>query len=235
MVERYLWSHFSDLCAGNSNDEVHATWASCLTNHAKYGLDAGCSVGRITFELAKKCNWAVGCDLSRKFIGAARNLAEKRQVKFSLPLEGNLRETFEIKLPDNWRVDNVEFVVADVMRLPFARKMFQQAVTLNVLDRVRYPLAHLYEIGRVSSDQGTSLLLSSPFSWAESSTPEEYWLGGKLTGQFAGRGVDNVRMIFENVIIPPWQISHSGTVTWKMRSHCNHVELITSNYMVATR
>ena len=55
----------------------------------------GClSGGRITFEMAARSKWAVGCDLSQSFVKTARRLARDRKLTYSLHLEGNLRETF---------------------------------------------------------------------------------------------------------------------------------------------
>jgi hypothetical protein len=180
----------------------------------------------------------VGCDLSLNFIRAARRLAWERQVTFSLPLEGNLDETFQLKLPDSWRTDNLEFVVADALKLPFARDTFQQTVSLNVLDRVSYPLAHLFEMNRVATIQRASFLFASPFSWATTAAPEELWLGGTITGPYKGRGLENVRSLLEGngkVLDPPWQICRVGAITWQMRSHCNHRELIRSEFLIAER
>ena len=238
MVGRYLWSHYADLLGEAETGGANASWADCLAGQAVAALDAGCSVGRISFETAARSSWAVGCDLSLNFIRAARRLARERQVTFSLPLEGNLVETFQLKLPDSWRTDNLEFVVADALKLPFARDTFQQTVSLNVLDRVSYPLAHLFEMNRVATVQRASFLFASPFSWATTAAPEELWLGGTMTGPYKGRGLENVRSLLEGngkVLTPPWQICRDGAVTWQMRSHCNHCELIRSEFLVAER
>lgn len=238
MVDRYLWSHYSDLLNDCENNKTIAAWSDYLASPTISALDAGCSVGRITFEMATRSTWAVGCDLSFNFIKTARQLALNRKLKFLLPLEGNLRETFEIKLPEAWRSDNLEFVVADALRLPFARETFQQTASLNLLDRVSYPLAHLFEMNRVACIQRASFLCASPFSWAASAAPEEKWLGGTETGPYKGRGINNVRSLLEgkgNVISPPWLISLSGTEEWRMRSHRNHHEVITSEFLVAVR
>jgi len=238
MVDRYLWSHYGDLAGAVANGSANDAWAGCLAPVDGFSLDAGCAVGRLTFEMAARSSWAVGCDLSGSFIRTARRLALERQLTFSLPLEGNLRENFQVRLPESWRSDNLEFIVADALRLPFARETFQQAASLNLLDRVGYPLAHLFEMNRVARAKGAAFLFASPFSWAVSAAPEELWLGGKTSGEYAGRGVDNVRSLLEGkggIIVPPWRISRTGSVEWKMRSHCNHQELITSEYLLAAR
>lgn len=237
MSDRYLWSHYADLL-GVQDAVTLSAWSEHLATQSSASLDAGCSVGRVTFELANRSTWAIGCDLSLNFIKTARRLAQGRHITFSLPLEGNLREVFSLELPGSWRTDNLEFIVADVLQMPFAKGSFQQTASLNVLDRVNYPLAHLFEMNRVTREQEASFLFASPFSWGVGNAPENKWLGGKMMGSYSGKGLDNVRSLLEGldrILVPPWKISQSGNVEWKMRSHSNHHELIRSQFLVAKR
>lgn len=237
VVNSYLWSHYADLLGAAAATTAYAEWSRQLAP-AGIGLDAGCAVGRITFELSTGCELAIGCDLSRAFVRTARALARKRRLDFSLPLEGELRETFIFELPTRFCPERVEFVVADALRLPFARESFGQCATLNLLDRVAYPLAHLYEINRVCRNSGASLLFSSPFSWTTASAPVERWLGGTTAGPYPGRGIDNVRVLLQGeggILTPPWRIDAEGIVPWRHRSHANHFEEIRSLYLSASR
>ena len=238
VANQYLWSHYADITGHSEVCEANAAWASCLSDKSSCAFDAGCAVGRLTFEMAARSEWAVGCDLSLNFIRAARRLARERQYTFSLPLEGNLREKFYCELPANWRTDNVDFVVADALALPFARGIFQQTSSLNLLDRVNYPLAHLYEMNRVAKSRGASFLFADPFSWSSAAATEDRWLGGTTTGMYAGRGLDNVRALLtgkNKILTPAWEITREGNITWKMRSHTNHRELIRSEFLLAER
>lgn len=237
-LNRYLWSHYADLNGEEGNGAANAAWAACLADGAQAALDAGCSVGRIVFEMGLRSGFAVGCDLSQNFVRGARKLAAERKLTYSLPLEGNLREMFQVKLPPSWRSDNVEFVVADALRLPFAAETFRQTASLNVLDRISYPLGHLFEMNRIAASRGASFLFASPFSWSSSDIPEELWLGGTVSGPYQGRGADNVRAILEGkgkIVAPPWQIAQSTTISWKLRSHRNHCEIFDSQVLVARR
>jgi len=237
-LNRYLWSHYADLHGDEENGAANAAWADCLADGAGSALDAGCSVGRLAFEMAARGGWAVGCDLSQSFVRTARRLARDRSLTYSLPLEGKLRETFQVRLPDAWRTDNLDFVVADALRLPFAGETFQQCASLNVLDRISYPLAHLFEMNRIACCRGASFLFASPFSWSSSEIPEELWLGGTATGPYQGRGLENVRALLEGkgrIISPKWRIKQSGSIQWKMRSHRNHCESFRSDVLVAER
>jgi len=235
---QYLWSHYADLMGAGEVREANTAWAGFLADKALSAFDAGCAVGRLTFEMASRSEWAVGCDLSHNFVRLARRLAHERRCTFSLPLEGTIRETFQCELPANWRSDNLEFVVASALALPFSRGIFQQVSSLNLLDRVSYPLAHLYEMNRVAQISGALFLFADPFSWSAANTPKERWLGGTATGEYAGRGLDNVRLLLagkDNILAPAWRIIREGSITWMMRSHANHCELIRSDVVLAER
>lgn len=238
MVDRYLWSHFAELAGIEANGPANAAWSGLLETVEGPALDAGCAVGRLTFEMAARSRWAVGCDLSGSFIKAARRLARERTLTFTLPLEGELREPFRITLPESWPGDNVEFIVADALRLPFRQGTFWQGSSLNLLDRLAHPLAHLYELNRVIAKADARILVASPYSWAVSSAPAERWLGGTAAGTYSGSGVENVRGLLEGkggIILPPWRIAGQGSVEWQLRSHRNHRELINSQYLAAER
>ena len=237
-LNRYLWSHYAELHGDPENGAANAAFAGCLADRSESALDAGCSVGRMVFEMAARSGWAVGCDLSHNFVRTARRLAAQRMLTYSLPLEGKLRETFRIVLPDLWRTDNLEFVVADALRLPFASGTFQQSASLNVLDRVSYPLGHLCEMNRTAYREKASFLFASPFSWDSSEIRQELWLGGTATGPNSGRGAERVRSLLEGkgkILLPPWRMAHTGSIQWRLRSHRNHCELFNSEVLVAIR
>lgn len=238
MVNRYLWSHYADLLGDQDVGAANRSWAGLLLERGDCSFDAGCAVGRLTFEMAARSDWAVGFDLSANFIRAARRLAREKRCTFSLPLEGNLREVFQLSLPIDWRCDNLDFIQADALAVPFARHTFQQGSSLNLLDRVNYPLAHLYEMNRLLRNNNAAFLFADPFSWSAAAAPEERWLGGTISGEYAGRGIDNVRQLLQGknrVMNPPWQITREGFISWLMRSHSNHRELISSEYLLARR
>ena len=236
-VDSYLWSHFADILDDADAGNAYQTWAATLSSGVA-AFDAGCAVGRLTFEMANHSELAVGCDLSQAFVRTARRLARERRITFSLPLEGNLRQPFHLSLPPSWRTDNLEFIVADALALPFARNTFDQVASLNLVDRVRHPLAHLYEINRIARESGAGILFSDPFSWTSANTPEDKWLGGVATGNFSGRGLDNVKALLEGkdgILLPKWHITGTDRVEWRMRSHSNHFEMIRSEMLVAQR
>ena len=238
MLNRYLWSHYGDLAGVGEVGESWQRWGAMIPPETGPACDAGCAVGRLTFEMAFRCQLAVGFDLSAGFVRAARRLARERCGTFSLPLEGHLREKFSFSLPDAWRGDNLDFIVADALAAPFAKGTFRLASSLNLLDRVSYPLAHLFDMNRLLAPAAARFIIGDPFSWSNSPAPQERWLGGTAGGEYPGRGIDDVRDLLQGrnrVLTPPWRIEAEGSVSWPMRTHRNHREIITSEYLVAGR
>jgi len=238
VVSSYLWSHFSELLDDEHASAAYATWAGLIAPQSGIALDAGGAVGRFTFEMSAKCDFAIGIDTSQAFIRAARRLMRQRSMVVPLKEEGMLRREEVIRLPDDWRSDRVEFVVANALALPFRRKSFNIFSSLNLVDKVPSPMAHLEEMNRVTRDQQAQFMLSDPFSWSTEAAPVEAWLGGKTEGLFAGRGLANVATLLsegKKSLAPAWQVGEPGHVWWKIRTHSNHYELIRSCYVHARR
>lgn len=238
VVSSYLWSHYCDLLQDPEGSSAYQDWAGLMHPDAGGCLDMGSAVGRFTFDMAHKFNFAVGIDNSLGFIQAARELLTRRQIQVDLVQEGVLSQKETLALPAPWQTQNVEFMVADAMALPFASGAFSALASLNMVDKLPLPLKHLHEAGRLAYRDRAQILLSDPFSWSEQSADREYWLGGKPEGEFAGYGLDNIAGWLETPRANPgpgWNIEKKGHVWWKIRTHRNHYELIRSCYVKAFR
>jgi SAM-dependent methyltransferase len=238
VVSSYLWSHFCDLLDDEHASQAYATWAGLIAPQTGIALDAGGAVGRFTFEMSTKCDFAIGIDTSQAFVRAARRLMRQRSMVVPLKDEGLLRKETVIRLPDDWRSDHVEFVVANALALPFRQKSFNIFSSLNLVDKVPSPVSHLREMNRVTRDQEAQFVLSDPFSWSTEAAPIEEWLGGTTEGPFAGKGLANVATLLtegREELAPVWQVGELGHVWWKIRTHTNHYELIRSCYIHARR
>ncbi len=237
VVSSYLWSHYGELLGDEQASQAYATWAGLMQPQGGVALDAGGAVGRFTFEMSTRCDFAIGIDTSQAFIRSARQLMRQRSLVVGLKDEGLLRREATIRLPDDWRSDQVEFVVANALALPFRRKSISLFSSLNLVDKVPSPLTHLQEMSRVTRDTGAQFLLSDPFSWSTEAAPVEEWLGGKAEGRFAGKGLANVTELLTDgrELTPTWQVDDPGSVWWKIRTHTNHYELIRSCFVHASR
>lgn len=238
LVSSYLWSHFSDLMHEEQASQAYATWAGLIHNQAGLALDAGGAVGRFTFEMSARCDFAVGIDTSQAFIRAARRLMQHGHMTVSIKDEGMLRREFTITLPTLWRRDRVEFVVANALALPFSAQSIAVFSSLNLVDKVPSPLTHLQEMNRVTSHRQAQFLLSDPFSWSPEAAPTSEWLGGTDQGRFAGKGLANVIQLLgdrQGELAPTWSVDKHGSVWWTIRTHSNHYELIRSCFVHAVR
>ncbi|WP_319547822.1 Trm112 family protein [Desulfogranum marinum] len=238
VVSSYLWSHYSDLFDQEYASEAYAAWSRQINPAEGIGVDAGGAVGRFTFELSTKCDFAIGVDNSVAFVQTARQLMKERSISFALKDEGLLTRAASFTLPESWQSEKVEFIVGNALALPLRSASIAAYASLNLIDKVPSPLRHLREMNRVTRDTDAQFLLSDPFSWSTEAAPVEEWLGGKKEGLYAGKGLDNVVGILsasdpENQL--PWQIMHKGKAWWKIRTHTNHYELIQSCYLKASR
>jgi SAM-dependent methyltransferase len=237
-VSSYLWSHFSDMLEEVEVNTAYKDWAELIEHQDGLSLDAGCAVGRFTFEMSAKSDFAVGIDNSESFISTARKLMKDRQLQISIKEEGLLTREKRIQLPNSWSAQKVEFIVGDAQVLPFRSRTFSLLASLNVIDKVPLPLGHLEEMNRVAKDTDAQFLLSDPYSWSSEIAREENWLGGTHEGPFSGDGVDNVVGLLtgeKGEFTPPWKSDKQGHVWWKIRTHRNHFEFIRSCFIKATR
>jgi SAM-dependent methyltransferase len=238
VLASYLWSHYADLFVDPLAQPLFPRLGKLLAPGRDMALDCGCAVGRFTFELALKSRYTVGVDLSQAFIRAARHLAKFGHFEAKLPIEGDLVQSQEIRNPRGSDSGAIEFLVADVMALPFCSGAFDSLCSINVVDKVSHPLRHLQELNRMGSYHQAELLLADPFSWSKEWTPQENWLGGREEGLFSGLGQDNVKWLLQGqggYIEPSWQIGEEDCLWWKLRTHINHYELIRSWVVTACR
>jgi SAM-dependent methyltransferase/uncharacterized protein YbaR (Trm112 family) len=231
----YLWSHYADLDGDPEAHQAFPAWGELLAGGASPVLDAGCAVGRLTFELARHAELVIGIDRSAGFILAARALARIGHLGYEVASEGELCETRTVRLPAGVPRERVEFLVADALALPFPAGLFGTTASLNLLDRVPLPRLHLSELSRVSARRAATLLLADPWSWSAGPALPEEWLGGRRSGPGVGHGRENVPRLLELTGRPPWRMTGSGRIGWTLRHHRNHFELIYSDYFLASR
>jgi len=238
VVSSYLWSHFGDLMHDPEASDAYSRWAGLMDSRGGYCLDIGGAVGRFAFEMSLKSDFVIGIDNSTAFIRAARDLMRHQRMEVPLAVEGLLTRELTLELPGEWDMKKMEFIVGDALALPFRKGVFTSLASLNLVDKVPSPLRHLHEMNRVARKQKAAFLFSDPFSWSEEAAQQEEWLGGKPSGRFSGRGVDNIVGLLGGngrVLSPPWSVRDQGHVWWKIRTHANHFELIRSCFVKAER
>lgn len=140
-------------------------------------IDIGCSVGRTSFELAKKFDEIVlGVDMNFGMLKTASSILENKYVSYPRRNSGIAFERREFPAVFE-KAGNVDFWVCDATALPFSDEVFSAGVSLNVLDCVRSPYDHLKELARILMP-GSRAIVSTPYDWSANAIPVESWLGG---------------------------------------------------------
>ena len=241
MLSSYLWSHYSEFFNGPDATDAYKKWADAFLSKSGSGgwaLDIGCSVGRLTFEMTKTHDRAVGVDTSLSFIRAARKLAAEAHLSFDLIMEGRITESRSADLDPAFEFDNAEFIVADALALPFRSHRFASASSVNILEKVPEPARHLSEADRVMDKRCAGFLFSDPFSWDEAVIDPDLWLGGRNEGPFKGYGIDHICRLITgdgHIFSPGFRIDKTGEVSWKIRKTRHLWEHITSQFVMAQR
>jgi SAM-dependent methyltransferase len=234
----YLWSSFADVMQEEGACEAYARWAEMMPREKLSVVDAGCAVGRSTLEAAVSCGFAVGFDLSASFMTAARSLHREGRITCALKEQGRLTRPFTVELPERLLNAQADFIVADAMAMPFRSNAFGCALSLNVVDKLPQPSAHIRELSRVLQAEDATLILADPFSWSEEIAPPQEWLGGLADGPMAGRSEEVLPRLLQEgdgMVCNGFTVQAPQEVAWSIRNHANHRETITSISFKATR
>ncbi|MEL7449214.1 MAG: methyltransferase domain-containing protein [Pseudomonadota bacterium] len=140
-------------------------------------LDAGCSVGRSTLELASHTTGIVlGVDLHLPMLRMARRALSQGRVRYPRRRVGLVYDERDFAVSFDGS-DRVEFWACDALNLPFRDASFNHSVALNLLDCVQSPVDLLRETRRCLKENAAAVL-STPYDWSPAATPVEAWLGG---------------------------------------------------------
>lgn len=187
-VNEYLVFHYADLeqtlrwgFGPHQAFGFHTRLADCIDSsqlpEKSRALDLGCSVGRTSFELSRRCSEVLGIDFSHAFIDTANNILRSGEIPLVLKREGQLGDPVTNRLPDGVHPERVSFLQGDAETLPDSIGRFDVIIFANVLDRLPHPgraLARLAEI----ANPGAQVVVCSPFTWWDEFTIPEERLGG---------------------------------------------------------
>ena len=242
-LSNYTWDHYGEFDPGESQAEPRP---GSLTRALERGLgmfgtapagpvlDTGCSVGRSTFDLARRSDGLVlGIDLNFSMLRMAASVMRKGVVRYARRRVGLIydRREFPVRFEN---VANVDFWACDVALLPFAAGTFSTAVSLNLLDCVASPLDQLKSLRRVLGP-GARLLLAAPYDWSGAVASPEAWIGGHsprsaregrseavlralLTPGAHPVSVEGLRLVSEMDDVP-WQVRVHDRSTTTYRLH----------------
>ncbi|MDO8452955.1 MAG: 5-histidylcysteine sulfoxide synthase [Sulfurimonas sp.] len=181
LVSQYCEFQYGDEYFGVKNfAEECAKIASKFAINKTKALDLGCATGRATFELAKSFDEVEGIDFSARFIGVGVKLKCEGYLAFHSKEEGDLisdkRITIEELGYENIK-EKVAFWQGDACNLKPNFHSYDLVMATNLIDRLYNPKLFLDSVYERLNSDGV-LILTSPYTWQESSTKKEFWLGG---------------------------------------------------------
>ncbi|WP_310442479.1 5-histidylcysteine sulfoxide synthase [Sulfurimonas sp.] len=181
LVSQYCEFQYGDEYFGVKNfAKETANIASKFAKNRTKALDLGCATGRATFELAQSFDEVEGIDFSARFIGVGVKLKNEGYVAFGSKTEGDLalkkKVTIEELGYENIK-EKVTFWQGDACNLKPNFNSYDLVMATNLIDRLYNPRLFLGSVHERLNSDGI-LILTSPYSWQESSTKKEFWLGG---------------------------------------------------------
>ena len=174
-LSSYCSAHYADLDTNDNldtNADANAGVASLfqaamsMVEQIPQGplLDLGCSVGRVTFELAERSgDLVLGVDLNFPMLLLASRVLRGESVQYPYRRVGLVYEQREI--PPMESRSNVDFWACDALALPMAANTFSLAACFNVFDSVTAPTHLLDSLARVVKNDG-QVLFATPYDWA---------------------------------------------------------------------
>lgn len=183
LVSQYCEFQYGDENFGVKNFAIEcAKIASKFTKNKNKALDLGCATGRATYELAKTFDAVEGIDFSVRFVQVGAKLKDEGYVAFSSKEEGDLvvkkKVTIEELGYDSLK-ERVSFWQGDACNMKPNFNSYDLVMATNLIDRLYNPNLFLDTIDERLNPGGV-LVITSPYTWQESSTEKEFWLGGKV-------------------------------------------------------
>ncbi len=187
LVSQYLEFHYGDeyfsvanfpkACADICIEQARQAGISAVNSRA---LDIGCAVGRSAFELAGYFSHVDALDFSARFISSAVELQQKGIKRYRIMDEGSLESFHEIRMTElglSASAGSCKFMQADACNLNEKYNGYNLVFAGNLIDRLYSPRQFLGMIHNRMRPGGL-LILASPYTWLETYTAKEEWLGG---------------------------------------------------------
>lgn len=187
--------------------------------NAGVSIDIGCSLGRGTFELARRTqDLVVGLDLNFSMLRLAQRMRLQSQLRYERRRVGLVFDTVDTALAEPYPAEHVSFWCADVSILPFPNATFHNMVAFNMLDCAPSPLGLLLEMSRTLAPD-CAALLTTPFDWAVGASQVGDWIGGysQRSGPNHGSSVMEFRRYLE---FAKFALEEEiPNLTWRLRTN----------------
>ncbi len=209
LVSQYCEFQYGDSHFGVENfAKSTARVASSFAKNKTKALDLGCATGRATYELAREFEDVEGIDFSVRFVQAGAKLKDDGYLAFSTKEEGEIAIAKKVTIEELGYEDlkeKVSFWQGDACNLKANFTGYDLIMATNLIDRLYNPMLFLDTINERLNDDGI-LVITSPYTWQESSTAKEFWLGG-----FSNESGEEVKTIdsLANVLGDKFELIHT--------------------------
>ncbi|MDR3403799.1 MAG: putative 4-mercaptohistidine N1-methyltransferase [Chthoniobacter sp.] len=177
-------------------------------------LDLGCAVGRSTFELARYCGEVIGIDYSQRFVTAAVQLRDQRELPYRRRDEGDLSTPLIARIAPEIDCRRVYFERGDALDLRADLGTFDVILMANLIDRLNDPRRLLERLPSLVNPGG-QVVIASPYTWLADFTPRENWLGGfEQDGQR-----QSTRDALQSLLEPHFDIIKASNQPFLIREH----------------
>ena len=181
LVSQYCEFQYGDTHFGVKNFAIEcARIASEFSINRSKALDLGCATGRASYELAKSFDEVEGIDFSARFVQVGTKLKEEGSIAFTVKEEGDIVSHKKVSIEDLGYEDikdKVSFWQGDACNLKPSFHGYDLILATNLIDRLYNPRLFLDAVDERMNKDGV-LVITSPYTWQESSTKKELWLGG---------------------------------------------------------
>jgi putative 4-mercaptohistidine N1-methyltranferase len=204
------WKHGPREALGFAARCVRELLNAASIGHDARALDAGCAVGRSSFELAGHCREVIGVDYSQAFVAAATQVRTAGAVVYDYAVEGDRTARATARVPSGIDASRVSFEVGDAMHLRPDLGVFDVVLAANLLCRLPDPRVFLARLPELVKPGG-QLLLTTPFTWLAEFTPRERWIGGTARAESAGA--------LTQLLEPHFELKLSKELPFLIREH----------------
>lgn len=212
LVSQYCEFQYGDTHFGVENFAIScANIAKKFAINSKRALDLGCATGRTSFELAKSFDTVEGVDFSVRFVQVGSKLKDDGYVAFSVKQEGDIFINKKITIEElgyEKLKEKVTFWQGDACNLKPIYSNYDLIIATNLIDRLYNPKLFLESVDERLNEDGI-LVITSPYTWQESSTNKELWLGGYVNAE--GEEVRTL-VSLKNILSDKFELIHTQDV-----------------------
>jgi len=177
----YLDAHWGDRAEPSDGfgGQALVEWIAARSrDRVERAVELGCSVGRITAELAANADHVVGLDLQFGAVRRARRLLDGERLAYGRRIAGRHYAPAAISAGDRAvPAARRTLLCGDALDPPLIPGMFGRVVALNLLDSVAHPRQVLSVVDGLCT-RGGEVILSSPYTWQSSVMHDRERFGG---------------------------------------------------------